>query len=84
MYQQFPVKYSSADGYGCPHLLCSVVVATILIVYVSGVLGNFVDCNLYRWTLFFSLTPTFLPKSLQVSEIFLIFAPSKHINIVKL
>ena len=25
----------------------------VLIVYVSAVLGNFVGCNLYRWTLFF-------------------------------
>jgi formate/nitrite transporter FocA (FNT family) len=25
----------------------------VLIVYVSEVLGNFVGCNLYRWTLFF-------------------------------
>lgn len=28
----------------------------ILIVYLSEVLGNFVGCNLYRWTLFFSHT----------------------------
>ena len=25
----------------------------VLIVYISEVLGNFVGCNLYRWTLFF-------------------------------
>ena len=25
----------------------------VLIVYVSEVLGNFVGCNLYRWTLLF-------------------------------
>ena len=25
----------------------------VLAVYVSEVLGNFVGCNLYRWTLFF-------------------------------
>jgi hypothetical protein len=24
----------------------------VLVVYVSEVLGNFVGCNLYRWTLF--------------------------------
>lgn len=29
----------------------------VLIVYLSEVLGNFVGCNLYRWTLVFS-TPT--------------------------
>lgn len=28
----------------------------VLIVYVAEVLGNFVGCNLYRWTLFFSHT----------------------------
>ena len=28
----------------------------VLIVYLSEVLGNFVGCNLYRWTLFFSHT----------------------------
>ncbi len=28
----------------------------VLIVYLSEVLGNFVGCNLYRWTLFFSPT----------------------------
>jgi formate/nitrite transporter FocA (FNT family) len=27
-----------------------------LIVYIAEVLGNFVGCNLYRWTLFFSHT----------------------------
>ena len=26
----------------------------VLGVYVSEVLGNFVGCNLYRWTLFFT------------------------------
>ena len=26
----------------------------VLVVYLSEVLGNFVGCNLYRWTLFFS------------------------------
>ena len=25
----------------------------VLVVYVSEVLGNFVGCNLYRWTMFF-------------------------------
>ena len=25
----------------------------VLVVYLSEVLGNFVGCNLYRWTLFF-------------------------------
>jgi len=29
----------------------------VLIVYIAEVLGNFVGCNLYRWTLFFSHTP---------------------------
>ncbi len=28
----------------------------VLIVYIAEVLGNFVGCNLYRWTLFFSHT----------------------------
>lgn len=28
----------------------------VLIVYTAEVLGNFVGCNLYRWTLFFSHT----------------------------
>ncbi len=28
----------------------------VLMVYLSEVLGNFVGCNLYRWTLFFSHT----------------------------
>lgn len=28
----------------------------VLVVYLSEVLGNFVGCNLYRWTLFFSHT----------------------------
>ena len=28
----------------------------VLIVYVAEVLGNFVGCNFYRWTLFFSHT----------------------------
>jgi len=28
----------------------------VLIIYVAEVLGNFVGCNLYRWTLFFSHT----------------------------
>ena len=31
--------------------------SSILLVYLSEVLGNFVGCNLYRWTLFFS-TPS--------------------------
>lgn len=26
----------------------------VLFVYVCEVLGNFVGCNLYRWTMFFS------------------------------
>jgi formate/nitrite transporter FocA (FNT family) len=25
----------------------------VLVVYVCEVLGNFIGCNLYRWTLFF-------------------------------
>lgn len=31
--------------------------SSLIIVYLSEVLGNFVGCNLYRWTLFFS-TPS--------------------------
>ena len=34
-----------------------VVQGSVLVVYVSEVLGNFVGCNLYRWTLFFSPKP---------------------------
>jgi formate/nitrite transporter FocA (FNT family) len=30
-----------------------VLQASVLIVYVSEVLGNFVGCNLYRWMLVF-------------------------------
>lgn len=28
--------------------------SSVLVLYVSEVLGNFVGCNLYRWMLFFS------------------------------
>jgi formate/nitrite transporter FocA (FNT family) len=28
--------------------------ADVLVVYISEVLGNFVGCNLYRWTLYFT------------------------------
>jgi hypothetical protein len=30
-----------------------VLQSAVLVVYLSEVLGNFVGCNLYRWTLFF-------------------------------
>ena len=30
---------------------------SVLIVYVAEVLGNFVGCNLYRWTMIFTPKP---------------------------
>jgi hypothetical protein len=29
----------------------------VLVVYISEVLGNFVGCNLYRWTMIFTPKP---------------------------